>query len=393
MPGDIPLSQPDITEAEIKAVTDVLRGGRLTMGPRQGRFEELLADRVGRRHAIAVSSGTAGLHVALAALGVGPGDEVITTPFSFVATANSILYTGATPVFVDIDPITLNLDPARVQEAITPRTKAILFVETFGNAAGIDKLVALAQRHEIALIEDACQAVGGRHRGRPLGSFGRAAVFSFYPNQQITTAEGGMVVTDDDRLADICRSLRNVGRPLGSNTLDPTCPGSWVVHERLGFSYRMSELHAALGVAQMERLDEILQLRRQVACLYFDKLMVHKDLILPTVDDVSETSWFAFVVRLSDLYTAKERDRILTGLRRHDVGCSNYFPPIHLQPYYREKFGYKTGDFPVTEAVASRAIALPFYTRMDSTQVELACLTLNVMLQREQLLRPGAADG
>lgn len=197
-----------------------------------------------------------------------------------------------------------------------------------------------------------------------------------------------MIVTDDDRLADLCRSLRNQGRPSGSPTVDPSAPGSWLVHERLGYSYRMSELHAALGLAQLERLDEILQKRRDVACRYFEKLMGHSELILPTVEDVSEMSWYVFVVRLNDLYTAKERDRIVAGLRRHEVGCSNYFPPIHLQPFYRERFGYKIGDFPVAEAAASRTIALPFFTTMEPTQVELACLTLHVMIQREQLLRP-----
>lgn len=197
-----------------------------------------------------------------------------------------------------------------------------------------------------------------------------------------------MIVTDDDRLADMCRSLRNHGRPAEGNSPDPTCPGSLVVHERLGFSYRLSELHAALGIAQMERLDQILQLRRDVACRYFERLMTCGDLILPNVQDVAETSWFAFVVRLNDLYSTRERDRILTGLRRHDVGCSNYFPPIHLQPYFKQTYGYKAGDFPAAEAAASRTIALPFFTRMDPTQIELACLTLNVMLQREQLLRP-----
>lgn len=390
MPSEIPLSSPDITDAEVAAVVAALRSGRLTMGPRQVRFEEMVAERCGRRHGVAVSSGTAGLHLALVALGIGAGDEVITSPFTFVAAANAIAYTGARPVFVDIDPGSMNMCAAGVEAALTPRTKAVLAVETFGNPAGVDRLAAIAQQHEVPLIEDACEALGGRYRGKPVGSFGRVAVFSFYPNQQLTTGEGGMIVTDDDRLADMCRSLRNHGRPAEGNNPDPTCPGSVVVHERLGFSYRLSELHAAMGIAQMERLDEVLQLRRDVACRYFERLMACGDLILPNVLEVSETSWFAFVVRLSDLYTARERDRILTGLRRHDVGCSNYFPPIHLQPYFKQSFGYKAGDFPVAEAAASRTIALPFFTRMEPTQIELTCLTLNVMLQREQLLRPQA---
>lgn len=384
MPGEIPLSMPDITEAEVSAVADVLRSGRLSMGPRTVRFEEMIAERTHRRHGVAVSSGTAGLHLLLEALGVGPGDEVITTPFSFVASANCILYVGATPIFVDINPMTLNLDPEKVEAAITPRTKAIIAVETFGNPADMDRIAAVAQRNEIPLIEDACEALGANYKGRPVGSFGRAAVFAFYPNKQITTGEGGMIVTDDDRLADTCRSLRNQGRPLG-----PTPPeGSWLSHDRLGFNYRLSELHAALGIAQMERLDAILQRRREVAYMYIDKLMEYADLVLPGHHPDCDMSWFVFVVRLGDQFGQKERDRIITGLRRHDVGAANYFPPIHLQPFYRQRFNFKPGDFPVTESIASRTIALPFFNKLDTTQIELVCLTLQVMLQREQLLRP-----
>lgn len=389
MASDIPLSGCDISEADIKAVVDVLRSGRLSIGPRQDRFEELVADRVGCDHAVAVSSGTAGLHLVLEALGVGPGDEVITTPFSFIASANCILYVGARPVFVDIDPATLNMDPVKLQAAITERTKAIIAVEVFGNPTHMDQIAAVAQRNEVPLIEDACEALGGMYKGRPVGSFGRAAVFAFYPNKQITTGEGGMIVTDDERLADLCRSMRNQGRPIPPKTATgvPT-DGQWLVHERLGYNYRMSELNAALGVSQMERLDQILDRRREVACMYIEKLMDMTDVILPTVDDQATMSWFVFVLRLTDQFGQKERDRVMTGLRRHEIGCANYFPPIHLQPFYRQRFGFSPGDFPCTESVASRTIALPFFTRMDSTQVELVCLTLQVMLQRENLLRP-----
>lgn len=385
MAGDIPLSGTDITEDEIEAVTETLRSGRLSIGPRQRRFEQLVADRAERGCGIAVSSGTAGLHLVLEALGIGEGDEVITTPFSFIASANAILYTGARPVFVDIDPASLNMHPGKVEQAITDRTRAILAVHAFGNPAGIDQLATIAQRHEIPLIEDACEAIGARHKGKAVGSFGRAAVFGFYPNKQITTGEGGMIVTDDDRLADLCRSLRNHGRPAPSEE-DPPAP-----FPRLGYNYRLSELHAALGVAQMQRLDEILQRRREAACLYFDKLMTYSDIALPTLEDGTEMSWFIFPVRLTNPYEAKHRDRILTGLRRHEIGCAAYFPPIHLQPVYRQRFGYKAGDFPAAESVAARTIALPFFTRIEPTQVELVCLTLEVMLQRERLLRPDRA--
>lgn len=384
----IPLSHPDITEAEIEAVTQCLRSGRLSIGPRQARFEELVAERARRRHGVAVNSGTSGLHLVMLALGIGPGDEVITTPFSFVASANCILYVGAKPVFVDIDPKSLNLDPAKVEAAITPRTKAIIAVEVFGNPGQMDKLAQIAGAHEIPLIEDCCEALGGKNNGRPLGSYGRAGVFAFYPNKQITTGEGGVIVTDDDNLAELCRSLRNQGRPVdregqGSNVQNRA--GSWLEHERLGYNYRLSEINCALGIAQMERLDELVEARRKVAGLYMRRLMDWEDIILPNVENMDEMSWFVFVVRLNDQYTQVERDRIITGLRRHDVGASNYFPCIHLQPYMRQMFGFDKGMFPIAESISHRTIALPFFNQLDETQVDLVCLTLKVMLDREKL--------
>ncbi len=384
----IPLSHPDITDAEIDAVTQCLRSGRLSIGPRQARFEELVAERARRRHGVAVNSGTSGLHLVMLALGIGPGDEVITTPFSFVASANCILYVGAKPVFVDIDPMSLNLDPAKVEAAITPRTKAIIAVEVFGNPGQMDKLAQIAGAHEIPLIEDCCEALGGKNNGRPLGSYGRAGVFAFYPNKQITTGEGGVIVTDDDNLAELCRSLRNQGRPVdregqGSNVQNRA--GSWLEHERLGYNYRLSEINCALGIAQMERLDELVEARRKVAGLYMRRLMDWEDIILPNVANMDEMSWFVFVVRLNDQYTQVERDRIITGLRRHDVGASNYFPCIHLQPYMRQMFGFDKGMFPIAESISHRTIALPFFNQLDETQVDLVCLTLKVMLDREKL--------
>lgn len=393
MSSMIPLSHPDITDAEINAVVDTLRSGRLSIGPRQSRFEELVADRTRRRHAVAVNSGTSALHLVLLALGIGPGDEVITTPFSFIASANCILYVGAKPVFVDIDPRSLNMDPDKVEQAITPRTKAIIGVEVFGNPVHMDRLAQIAQAHEIPLVEDCCEGLGGVYRGRALGSFGRVGVFGFYPNKQVTTGEGGMIVTDDDRLADLCRSMRNQGRgdmgaPANSAGLDNR-GGSWLAHERLGYNYRLSEINCALGIAQMERLDTMLEARRRVAAAYIRRLMDFNDLILPTVEaELSAAmSWFVFVVRLNDTYTHVERDRIITGLRRHDIGAANYFPCIHLQPFYRSRFGFAPGAFPIAESVSHRTIALPFYNTLEETQIELVCLTLKVMLDREQLLK------
>jgi perosamine synthetase len=368
----IPLSQPDITQLEIDAVTDVLSTSTLSIGPKIEEFERLCAKTAGRRHGIGVSSGTSGLHAAMVAAGISEGDEVITTPFSFVASANCILYVGAKPVFADIDPKTLNMDVEKAAAAITPRTKAIVAVEAFGNPGGMIELEQLAQKHELILIEDACEGFGGKFSNRMIGSFGRAGVFGFYPNKQITTGEGGMIVTDDDNFAAMCKSLRNQGRD-GMN---------WLAHARLGFNYRLSEINAALGVAQMKRLDEILDNRRRVAHHYMDRLMTNRHLILPTLLDDTHMSWFVFVVRLSDLFEPADRDRIIHEMRAEGIGCSNYFPPIHLQPYMIEKLGTKPGDFPVCEYVSGRTLALPFFTRMTGKQVDRVCEILDDILEK-----------
>jgi perosamine synthetase len=379
----IPLSMPDITEAEIRAVCDTLRSGRLSNGSRLLDLEDRIAQRTGRAHAVGVSSGTAGLHLALTALDIGPGDEVITPALSFVASANCVLYVGATPIFVDCDPRTLNMRARDVEAAITPRTKAIVGVELFGNPAGMDELAALANRHEIPLVEDCCEGLGGRHRERPIGSFGRVGVFGFYPNKQITTGEGGMIVTDDDRLADACRSMRNQGRPaaVGSEL------GTWLTHERLGYNYRLDELSAAIGAVQMRRLDEMLEARAAVAEAYTRRLINSTDLILPTVEPDTLMSWFVFVVRLSDRFTADDRDGIIEGLRRHEVGAAAYFPPIPMLPFYRRRLGHEPGDFPVAESVSHRTVALPFFTRITEREIDLVCQTFELMMTRAAFSR------
>ena len=386
----IPLSQPDITDREIDAVVATLRSGRLSIGPEQESFEHAVARACNRTEGVAVSSGTAGLHAVLLALGVGPGDEVVTTPFSFIASANCILMAGATPVFVDICPKSLNMDPARTEAAITPKTKAIIAVEVFGNTTHMLELERIAQRHEVALIEDCCEALGGvAAGGRRVGSFGRAGVFGFYPNKQITTGEGGMIVTDDHALADRCRSLRNQGRATNAHTGADRAAGSWLSHERLGYNYRMSEITAALGNAQMSRLPEMLVSRRGVAGDYMRQLMDCDELVLPTVEaDTDATmSWFVFVVRLGGDYGRTERDRIIDGMKRHEIGASNYFPCIHLQPFYRERFGYDRGAFPIAERISERTLALPFYNRLDEKSIEIICRTLRLMIDREGLLK------
>ncbi|MHC4080524.1 MAG: DegT/DnrJ/EryC1/StrS family aminotransferase [Planctomycetota bacterium] len=386
MTDAIPLSQPDITEAEIRAVVETLRSGRLALGPRLEAFERLVAQRVRRQHGIGVNSGTSGLHLCLAALGVGPGDEVITPAFSFVASANCVLHVGATPVFVDCDPRTLNVVPRSVERRITDKTKAIIGVEVFGNPAGMAELAAVAGRHEIPLVEDGSEALGSRVRDEPVGRFGRMAVFGFYPNKQITTGEGGMIVTDDDRLAELCRSMRNQGRSPEIKEAGQGL-GSWLGHERLGFNYRLSEINAALGMAQMRRLDQLIEARQRVAAAYTRRLMGNTDLMLPTVEPDTFMSWFVYVVRLSDRFTEDDRDFIINGLRRHDVGASNYFPPIPLLPYYRQRFGHKPGDFPVAESVSHRTVALPFFTRLNDREVDLICQTVELMISRVTFAR------
>jgi len=381
---EIPLSRPDISALEERLVIEVLRSGRLSIGPMLEQFESLVAQRAGCHQGVGVSSGTAGLHLVLKALGIGPGDEVVTTPFSFVASANVIEYVGAKPVFVDIDPSSLNMDPNRIEAAITDRTKAVLAVEAFGNPMHMDTVAKIAARHEITLIEDACEALGCTHKGRKAGSFGRVGVFGFYPNKQITTGEGGMIVTDDERLADTCRSLRNHGRPVGSMGTDA---GSWLDHVRLGYNYRMSEVSAAIGVAQMQRFDELIQRRQNVARHYLGRLVSSPDLILPTVDPETFMTWFVFVVRLETGFSRDERDRIIRGMRTHDIGVSNYFPCIHLQPHYREKYGHAEGDFPIAEAVSGRTIALPFHGYLSEREIDLVAQTLELMINRQGLSR------
>jgi perosamine synthetase len=393
---EIPLSRPDITDLEEQLVIRTLRSGRLSIGPMVEQFEKLVAARSECRHGVAVNSGTSGLQLVLQSLNIGPGDEVITTPFSFVASANCILTVGATPIFVDIDPVTLNMDPGKMEAAIGPRTKAIIAVETFGNPAHMDTYAQIAAKHEIVLIEDCCEALGAVHRGRPAGHFGRVGVFGFYPNKQITTGEGGMIVTDDGRIAEMCKSLRNQGRPLPtnintSNSRDANVGGapvgSWLKHERLGYNFRMSEINAALGVAQMRRLDEILQKRRDVANMYFKRLGGNPHLVLPTIVEGTAMSWFVFVVRLAPSYTMDERDRVIRGLRRQEIGTSDYFPCIHLQPFYQEQHNFRPGMFPIAESVSQRTFALPFYNDLSAHEIDHVAEVLEMLIGQENLSR------
>ena len=353
----IPIARPDIGEREIELVTEVLRSGILALGPFAPRFEAAIADVGGRREAIACSSGTSGLHLCVRALGLEAGDEVITTPFSFVSSANCLLFEGVIPRFVDIEEDSLGLDPDLLAAAVSPRTKAVLPVHVFGRPCRIEEIDAEARARGLALIEDACEGLGSSVAGRPLGSFGALSVFAFYPNKQITTGEGGMVVTDDPALADAVRSMRNQGRDTD---------GTWLRHVRLGYNYRLDEMSAAVGVAQMERRAELRAGRDRVVRAYEAALGGEDWVTLPRSLPREDVDWFVYVVRLAE---GIDRDSVMRRLADRGISARPYFSPLHLQPFYRATFGYGPGDFPVTERVAATTLALPFSTRLSEEDV------------------------
>jgi perosamine synthetase len=354
----VPLARPDVGDLELDLVTKVMRSDILALGPYAPEFEAAIAGMVGRREAIACSSGTAGLHMGVRALGLGEGDEVLTTPFSFVASSNCLLYERAVPRFVDIEEDSLGLDPGRLAEAVSPRTRAILPVHVFGRPCRIEPIADFAREHEWALIEDSCEGLGSSVGGKALGSFGDVSVFAFYPNKQITTGEGGMVLTDDPELAEAMRSMRNQGRDAD---------GTWLRHVRLGYNYRLDELSAALGVAQMRRLSELRAGRDRVVAAYERALGDRDWLSLPRAGTDESVDWFVYVVRL---ISEVDRDGLIARLAERGVASRPYFAPIHLQPFYRSTFGFKPGDFPVTERVAASTLALPFSSRLSDEDVK-----------------------
>ena len=387
-----PMSSPDLTDAERQAVMAVLNTPALSMGPKIDAFEAAFRNYSGCQHAIGVSSGTAGLHLCVRAAGIGAGDVVITTPFSFVASTNVLLYEQAVPVFVDVDPLTGNINPQLVRQAAEDlakggtaarhwlprrgvgrkadlRLKAILPVHVFGQPADMDPLLATARSFDLRVIEDACEALGAEYKGRKAGALGNYGVFAFYPNKQITTGEGGMIITQDDQAANLMRALRNQGRAPGD---------TWLQHTYLGYNYRIDEMSAALGAVQMSRLEELLDKRSQVAGWYAERLAEIPRIEPPGLAaTTSRVSWFVYVIRLPK---GADRARLAGRLAEKGVPVRPYFLPIHLQPYLVERFGYRAGDFPVTEDLGARGLALPFSGQMSEGQVDVVCRALSEAL-------------
>ena len=379
----IPMSSPDLTDADRQSVVDVINTPNLSMGGRILDFERAFCEQTGLKHAIGVNSGTAGLHLCIRAAGIVPGDLVITTPFSFVASSNVLLFENAMPVFVDIDPRTGNIDPELVADAATnianylPRKpqianrnlKAILPVDVFGQPADMDPINAIAEEYGLKVIEDSCEALGAEYKGRQAGTLGDSGVFAFYPNKQITTGEGGMIVTNDDEAADFMRSLRNQGRAVGD---------TWLQHTHLGYNYRLDEMSAALGTAQLRRLDELLAKREQVAAWYEARLSEIPGVEVPQLEsNTTRMSWFVYVIRFDPKI---DRDALAERLGEQGVPARPYFLPIHLQPYMTERFGYREGDFPVTEDLGRRGLALPFSGVMTEEQVKYVCRSIREAL-------------
>jgi perosamine synthetase len=379
-PEPIPLARPDLGAREEEVVLEVLRSGRLSLGPVLERFERAFADWLGVEDAVAVSSGTAALHLGVRALGWGPGDEVVTSPFSFVASANCLLYEGATPVFCDIDPVTLNVDPESARSAVSHRTAGLLPVDILGYPAALPELEELATESGLGMLEDACEAAGAvDSAGVRVGARGHLATFAFYANKQLTTGEGGIIVPSSGEVASRLRSERNQGR-------DPDM--GWLAHERLGFNYRLTELQAAIGVAQLERADALLAERARVAALYTERLTQigataagegdRAGLVLPCADRRAERrSWFIYAVLLP---ASANRDAVIGELGRRGIEAKAYMPCIHLLPHYRERFGFRQGQFPIAEDASSRLVALPFFGAMGEAQVERVTAALDAAL-------------
>ncbi len=374
MKKSYPMAHPHIGKKEEKYVLEVLRSGTLSIGPKIEAFEKKFAKFVGAKYACAVSSGTAGLHLALIAVGIKKGDEVITSPFSFIASANVILYVGAKPVFVDVDQRTGNIDPKKVEKAVTKKTKAILPVHIFGQPAEMGAIMKIAKKHKLMVIEDACESLGAKHKGKMAGTFGQSGVFAFYANKQMTTGEGGMIVTNDRAVDELCRSLRNQGR---------TPDMQWLDHKYLGFNYRMDEMSAALGLAQIEKIDFLIKKRQEIARWYGKELKRIRSLVeIPRTAPGATHTWFVYVVQIKNSRT--NRDTVIQELAKRGVSSKPYLPSIHLFSFYKDRFGYDAGDFPIAESISASVLALPFYIGLTRQDIKNIVEILGTTLQQHE---------
>lgn len=364
---DLPLSSQDITDLEIDRVIKVLRSSTISRGPELKEFEEKIASYIGVPHAIAVNSGTSALHLAVKALGLKQGDEVITTPLSFIASTSCLMMEGVKPVFSDVDSQTGNLNPDLIEEKITPKTKAILAVDYFGYPCDMDKINEIAKKHNLYVIEDSCEAIGSEYKGERVGKKADIATFAFFPNKQITTGEGGMIITSNENLAKLCRSLRHHG----------SADHGWSIIERVGYNYWINELNCALGCAQMQRIDEILKKREKVAEMYANKLKDLSEIRLPPKVSHIKVSWYIFFIQVDK----KIRDDLIEYLKEKGIASRAYFPCIHTQPFYKEKFGFKGGEFPSAEEFSEKTIALPFYTNLKEEDIDYVVKNLKEGLE------------
>lgn len=364
----IPMASADLEQSDIDAVVEVLKSGHLALGPKVKEFEKAMEQYCGVKHAIAVNSGTSGLHLIMLALGIGPGDEVLVPSYTFVASVNCILYVGATPIFVDCDPKTFCFDVKSAEKKITKKTKAMVVVDVFGHPADWDKIDAFAKKHKLKVVDDCCEAIGAKYKGKRMGSQGDAGCFAFYPNKQMTTGEGGMIVTNDDEVAKICRGLRNQGREEMSQ---------WLEHKWVGYNFRLDEMSAALGLSQLKRLESFLEQRDQVARVYTALLANHPALETPYISPDVTMSWFVYVVKLKAPY---HRDEVIAGLAEKGIPARAYFSGIHTQPFLKEISKKQNVNVPVTDEVQNRTFALPFHNKLTAEECQQVVRALNDVL-------------
>lgn len=353
----IKIAKPYISDDDIAGVVEVLRSGKLSLGPKYKEFEKNLAKYVGCKYACAVSNGTAALHLGVKALGLQTGDEVITSPFSFISSSNCLLYENVKPVFIDIEEETFNMDPALIEQAITEKTKAILPVHIFGQSARMNEIMRIAKNHHLKVLEDACESLGATYQGKMVGTTGDIGTYAFYPNKQMTTAEGGMLVTNSRKIYDLCDSMRNQGRSKS---------GNWLVHERLGYNYRIDEMSASLGITQLKKVEWMIKEKVKIATWYNDALKGIPDIVVPQIGPDRTHSWFVYVIRIKN----GKRNAVMSKLEKAGIQTKPYLPVIHLQPFMRKMFNFKKGDFPKAEEIAEETLALPLYIGLEHKDIE-----------------------